>query len=36
LPTAIRVTMTLHDPKGTLETGRTFQFVIPIPTRNGR
>jgi len=36
LPTAIRVTMTLHDPKGTLETGRTFQFLIPIPTRNGR
>ncbi|MGA1018550.1 MAG: prepilin-type N-terminal cleavage/methylation domain-containing protein [Phycisphaerales bacterium] len=35
LPTAIRVTMTLHDPKGTLERGRTFQFVIPIPSRNG-
>ena len=35
LPTAIRVTMTLHDPKGTLERGRTFQFVIPIPARSG-
>lgn len=34
LPSAIRVTMTLHDGRGTIKEGRTFQFVIPIPRRN--
>ena len=27
-PTAIRFTMTLHDPRGVIESGRTFQFVV--------
>jgi hypothetical protein len=30
-PTAIRITMTLHDPEGKLEGGRQFQFVIDLP-----
>ena len=29
-PTAIRFTMTLHDPRGVLEGGRTFQFVVNL------
>jgi prepilin-type N-terminal cleavage/methylation domain-containing protein len=32
-PTAIRVTMVLHDPQGRLENGREFQFVIDLPKR---
>jgi hypothetical protein len=32
-PSAIRVTMTLHDPDGRLEGGRDFQFVIDLPKR---
>ena len=32
-PSAIRVTMTLHDPEGRLEGGREFQFVIDLPER---
>ncbi len=32
-PTAIRVTMTLHDPRATLEGGREFQFIIKLPDR---
>lgn len=34
-PTAIRVTMTLHDTKSRLEAGREFQFVIKLPQRAG-
>ena len=34
-PSAIRVTMTLHDPDIRLEGGRTVQFVIPLPRRGG-
>ena len=30
LPTAIRITMTLHDSRGTLAEGRTFQFIVPL------
>lgn len=30
-PTSIRITMTLHDPDGKLESGRQFQFVIDLP-----
>lgn len=30
-PSAIRITMTLHDPEGKLEHGREFQFVIDLP-----
>jgi prepilin-type N-terminal cleavage/methylation domain-containing protein len=30
LPTAIRITMTLHDSRGTLQEGRTFQFIVPL------
>jgi hypothetical protein len=30
-PSAIRVTMTLHDPGSKLENGRAFQFVIDLP-----
>lgn len=33
-PSAIRVTMTLHDPGGKLEAGRQFQFVIDLPQRH--
>jgi len=32
-PSAIRITMTLHDPQQRLEHGRTFQFVIALPKR---
>lgn len=30
-PTALRFTMTLHDPKLALSAGRTFQFVVDLP-----
>ena len=30
-PTALRFTMTLHDPKLSLSAGRTFQFVVDLP-----
>ena len=33
LPSAIRVTLVLHDPRGTITEGRTFQFTIPLDTR---
>jgi prepilin-type N-terminal cleavage/methylation domain-containing protein len=33
-PTALRITMTLHDPKSRLEQGRVFQFVVKLPTRS--
>jgi len=29
-PAAIRFTMTLHDPRGVLERGRVFQFVVQL------
>ncbi len=29
-PSALRITMTLHDPRGRLEQGRTVQFVIEL------
>lgn len=32
-PTALRITMTLHDPNGRLENGRTFQFVVALPAQ---
>ncbi len=32
-PSAIRVTMTLHDPELRMEAGRDFQFVIRLPKR---
>ncbi len=32
-PTAIRVTMTLHDPAGKLATGRVVQMVFDLPRR---
>jgi len=32
-PTALRITMTLHDQRGGLERGRQFQFVLPLPSR---
>lgn len=32
-PSAIRVTMVLHDPEGRMEAGREFQFVIRLPKR---
>ena len=32
-PSAIRVTMTLHDAEGRLEAGREVQFVIRLPRR---
>lgn len=30
-PSAIRVTLTLHDPQGSIEGGRKVQFVIELP-----
>jgi prepilin-type N-terminal cleavage/methylation domain-containing protein len=30
-PTALRFTMTLHDPKLALSAGRSFQFVVDLP-----
>lgn len=32
-PTAVRITMTLHDPKGALESGVEVQFVIRLPEK---
>jgi hypothetical protein len=32
-PTALRITMTLQDPEGKLESGREFQFVVDLPRR---
>jgi prepilin-type N-terminal cleavage/methylation domain-containing protein len=32
-PSAIRVTLTMHDPNGSLETGREVQFIIDLPKR---
>ena len=32
-PSAIRITMTLHDTGTRLETGRQIQFVIDLPER---
>jgi hypothetical protein len=32
-PTALRFTLTLHDPAGALEQGKTLQFVVPLPKR---
>ncbi|MDY7107737.1 MAG: prepilin-type N-terminal cleavage/methylation domain-containing protein [Planctomycetota bacterium] len=32
-PSAVRVTLTLHDPDGRLENGREVQFVINLPPR---
>ena len=31
-PTAVRITMRLHDPRNKITGGRLFQFVIPIPS----
>lgn len=33
LPSAIRITMVLHDPRTKLENGRVVQFVIDLPKR---
>ena len=33
-PTAIRVTLTLHDPAVVFETGRQVQFILEIPKRH--
>ena len=30
-PTALRFTYTLHDPKLTMETGRTYQVIVDLP-----
>lgn len=35
-PTALRITMHLHDTKNKLEGGRELQFVIPIPQNENR
>ena len=34
-PTALRVTMTLHDAETRLEAGREVQFVLPLPRGGG-
>ena len=33
LPSAIRITMRLHDPLGRLEGGRDYQFIVELPKR---
>jgi len=33
-PTALRFTFTLHDPKLTMETGRTYQVIVELPRPN--
>jgi type II secretory pathway pseudopilin PulG len=33
-PTALRFTYTLHDPKLTMETGRTYQVIVELPRPN--
>ena len=30
-PSALRITMRLHDPKLNIASGRTFQFVVDLP-----
>jgi len=32
-PSALRITMTLHDPRQRFAEGRTFQFVVELPQR---
>jgi hypothetical protein len=34
-PTALRFTMTIHDPATNLEAGRTVQFIVALPRRMG-
>jgi type II secretory pathway pseudopilin PulG len=33
LPTAIRITLRLHDPLGRIQGGRDFQFIVDLPKR---
>lgn len=33
LPSAIRITIRLHDPLGRIEGGREFQFIVDLPKR---
>ena len=33
-PTAVRITMRLHDPRNVIEGGRVFQFVVPLPKQD--
>ena len=33
LPSAIRITVRLHDPLGRIEGGRDFQFIVDLPKR---
>ncbi len=33
-PSAVRITMRLHDAKGRLENGRLYQFVVELPRRD--
>jgi type II secretory pathway pseudopilin PulG len=33
LPSALRITMRLHDPLGRIEGGREFQFIVNLPQR---
>lgn len=35
-PTALRITLTVHDPRGVLENGREIQFIIPLPRHDAR
>ncbi len=34
MPTALRFTMTLHDPDGRLEQGVVYQFVVELPQQS--
>jgi hypothetical protein len=31
LPSALRITVRLHDPLGRIEGGRDFQFIVELP-----
>jgi hypothetical protein len=33
-PTALRITMRLHDPRNVIEGGQVFQFVVPLPQQD--
>jgi hypothetical protein len=33
LPSALRITLRLHDPLGRIEGGRDFQFIVELPKR---
>jgi hypothetical protein len=33
-PSAVRITMRLHDPGNVIAGGRIFQFIVPLPKQD--